>query len=62
MRIAALRGPREFVVEEVDVPTPAPDEVLVQVAGRAGRREEPGEVLVEDNTSGRVRVVLGPTS
>ncbi len=33
MRIAALHGPREFVIEEVDVPTPAPDEVLVQVAG-----------------------------
>jgi threonine dehydrogenase-like Zn-dependent dehydrogenase len=32
VRIAALDGPRRFVVEEVDVPTAAPDEVLVKVA------------------------------
>jgi 2-desacetyl-2-hydroxyethyl bacteriochlorophyllide A dehydrogenase len=32
VRIAALDGPRRFVIEEVDVPTVAPDEVLVRVS------------------------------
>lgn len=31
MRIAVLRGPQAFEIEEVDVPTVAPDEVLVRV-------------------------------
>jgi threonine dehydrogenase-like Zn-dependent dehydrogenase len=32
VRIAALAGPRTFVIEEAEVPVIAPDEVLVQVA------------------------------
>jgi threonine dehydrogenase-like Zn-dependent dehydrogenase len=32
VKIAALDGPRRFVIEEADVPTAAPDEVLVEVA------------------------------
>jgi L-iditol 2-dehydrogenase len=32
MRLAELRGPREFVIVDAPVPEPAVDEVLVEVA------------------------------
>ena len=35
---------------------------LLKVLPPPGYAAEPREVLVEDNASGRVRVVLGPTS
>ena len=35
---------------------------LLKVLPPPGYAAEPDEVLVEDNTSGRVRVLLGPTS
>ena len=33
MRIAVLRGPRSFEIDDVPVPQPGPDEVLVRVVG-----------------------------
>jgi 2-desacetyl-2-hydroxyethyl bacteriochlorophyllide A dehydrogenase len=32
MKIAVLRGPRQFEIEEIPCPEPAPDEILVRVA------------------------------
>ena len=33
MRLAALRGPEAFAIEQTELPTIAPDEVLLRVVG-----------------------------
>lgn len=54
MRIAALRGPERFEVEEAPVPQPGPDEVLVRVVA-SGVCASELEPWVEGPAAGEVR-------